>query len=226
MDISDLTVCNLAIDRVSGDRIDALGEDSPLGAFCQDNYPHKREVLLGKYRWTFATSVALLARVEIQPGEVAPCAYKYAKPADMVGAVHAWRDAADPQRASRVPYVIEADGFLWSDEARIYVEYTADRPERTWPSWFRQLVVTAFAADLADHCQRAGLARDLRAEAFGTPGEGGEGGLYAQARNEDARMAPQRQLVSGIDPGPLVGSRSGGGFGAFGFTGTRLWGDA
>lgn len=225
MDISDLTVCNLAIDRVSGDRIDALGEDSPLGAFCQDSYPHKREVLLGKYRWTFATSVALLAQVEILSGEIAPCAYKYAKPADMVGAVHAWRDAADPQRASRVPYVIEADGFLWSDEAPIYVEYTADRPEKTWPSWFRQLVVTAFAADLADHCQRAGLARDLRTEAFGTPGDGGEGGLYAQARNEDARMAPQRQLVSGIDPGPLVASRYSGGFGAFGFTGTRLMGE-
>lgn len=223
MDISDLTVCNLAIDRVSGDRIDKLGEDSPLGVFCLDNYPHKREVLLGKYRWTFATSVAMLARQEIGPNETAPCAYKYAKPADMVGAVHAWRDAADPQRAGRVPYVIEADGFLWSDETPIFVEYTADRHERTWPSWFRQLVVTAFAADLADHCQRSGLARDLRAEAFGVPSEGGEGGLYAQARNEDSRMAPQRQLVSGIDPGPLVGSRTHGGFGAFGFTGTRLW---
>lgn len=210
MNISDLTVCNLAIDRVSGDRIDQLSEDSPLGAFCADNYPHKRDVLLGKYRWSFATSVAMLAAVEIASGETAPCAHKYARPADLVGAVHAWRDAADPQRASRVPFVMEAGGFLWSDDSPVFAEYTADRPEQTWPSWFRQLVVTAFAADLADHCQRTSLARDLRIEAFGTPGQDGEGGLYAQARNEDSRMAPQRQLVSGIDPGPLVGSRYGG----------------
>ena len=64
MSITDLTICNLAIDRVSGDRIDALVEESPLGAFCQDNYPHKRDFVLGKYRWTFANQVALLSRLD------------------------------------------------------------------------------------------------------------------------------------------------------------------
>ncbi len=219
---TDLTVCNLAIDRVSGDRLDAMGEESPLGQFCADNYPHKRELLLSIYRWSFATQVALLARLEPEPGEPRPCDYKFARPSDLIGAVHDWRDTVDPQDRTRALYVLEANDALWCDAATVFAEYTADRPEGKWPSWFRQLVVTAFAADLADHCQRSTLARELRAEAWGTPQENGEGGLYARARNEDSRMAPQRRLTSGIDPGPLVEARGGYGLGRFGFTGFRL----
>lgn len=209
MIVTDLTLCNMAIDRVSGDRIDALDEESPLGQFCADNYPHKREFVLGKYRWTFANQVALLARLEPDPDEPRPCAYKFARPADLIGAVHDWRDTVDPNAKTRSLYVLEANDAFWCDDATVFVEYTAARPEQRWPVWFRQLVVTAFAADLADHCQRASLARELRAEAWGTPGENGEGGLYATARNEDARMAPPRRLVSGVDPGPLVEVRAG-----------------
>lgn len=224
MSITDLTICNLAIDRVSGDRIDALGEESPLGAFCQDNYPHKRDFVLGKYRWTFANQVALLSRLETVAGEPAPCGFKYARPADLAGAVHAWRDAADPQRARVAPYVLESGGAFWSDQSPLFAEYTRAVPESDWPSWFRQLVVSAFAADLADFCQLSTKARELRQEAWGTPGEQGEGGLYAQARNEDSRHAPQRQLMAGggVDAGPLVEARGGWGLGRFPFTGFSL----
>lgn len=217
---TDVTICNLAIGRVSGDKIDSLDEESPLGVWCADNYPHLRDVILGKYRWTFANQVSMLAQVALTPGEPAPCAMKFAKPADLSGAVHAWRDAADPQRARRAPYVLEANGFFWCDTAPLFAEYTAARPEGAWPSWFRNLVVTALAGPLADHCQRATLARELKTEAWGTPSEQGQGGLFGAAMAEDSRMAPQRQLVGGVDPGPLVGAR--GGYGGPSFTGFRL----
>lgn len=209
MPYTDLDVCNLAIGRISGDRIDEIGEESPLGVFCEDNYVHVKEVVLGKYRWTFANRIMRLARLEIDPGEITPCAFKFARPADLAGAVHDWRDSADPMQKRQSLYVLETNGFFWCDEAVVFAEYTAAVPETGWPTWFRQLVVTAFAADLADNAQLRTQARDLRSEAWGTPSEGGEGGLYAQARNEDARMAPQRQLVSGVDAGPLVAARSG-----------------
>lgn len=213
MAFTDLSICNLAIDRVSGDRIDALDEESPLGAFCQENYPHKREFIISKYRWTFANAVALLARLEpsADPAAVRPMAHQYAKPADLIGAVHAWRETADPSQSRCRPYVMEVGGFFWSDVSPLFAEYTANRPEAAWPAWFRQLVVTAFAADVADFCQQTTKARDLRSEAWGTPQENGEGGLYASARNEDGRLAPPRQLIAGVDAGPLVQARWSGG---------------
>lgn len=203
----DLDICNLAIDKVSGDRIAALDEDSPLGVFCKDNYPHKRAVLLGKYRWTFATKVRALTRVEIAEGETRIMGNKFQVPADLVGAIHAARDQANPQAATRTPYMLLEGGYFWADDAVVFVEYTAARAEADWPTWFRDLVVVAFAADLALHCQMRTLARDLETRAFGTPQENGEGGLYGQARNEDARMAPQRKLVAGVDAGALIEAR-------------------
>lgn len=200
----DVDVCNLAIAKVSGDRIAALTEESPFGVFCLENYAHKRDVLLGKYRWTFATKVRALSRVEVAEGETAIMPNKFTIPADLIGAIHAARDAADPRAANRTPYLLLQDGHFWSDDAVVFVEYTAKRAEADWPTWFRELVVTAFAAECALFAQMRTLARDLKVEAFGQPHENGEGGLYAQARNEDARMAPQRQLVTGVDAGPLV----------------------
>lgn len=203
----DLDFCNLAIDRISGDRIADFTEDSPLGVFCAGAWPHKRKMLLGKYRWAFANSVRLLSAVGLDANETAVMAYKFTKPADLIGAVHAFRDAADPYNAERTPYVMLANDHFWADEAVVYAEYTGDKAETLWPSWFVELAIVAFAADLAGHAQNRSLQRDLEAKAWGTPSENGEGGLYAQARNEDARMAPQRQLVSGVDAGPLIGAR-------------------
>lgn len=208
MPLTDLDFCNLAIDKVSGDRIADFTEDSPLAVFCAGNWPQKRAMLLGKYRWTFATAVRLLSAVTPGPTEALVMAYKFTPPADLVGAIHAFRDRADPYAAERTPYVLLVDNHYWADDARVYAEYTAERAEALWPSWFVELALYAFAADLAAHCQNRSLQRDYEAKAWGTPSEGGEGGLYAQARNEDARQAPQRQLVAcGVDAGPLVESR-------------------
>lgn len=206
MALTDVDICNLSIGKCSADRIDALGEESPLGAFCAENYPNLRETLLGKYRWNFANTVRLLSGQEIGATETAVMAYKFVPPADLIGAVHDWRDHPDPARANRVT-VLSVNEAYWADEAAVYAEYTAVKGEAAWPVWFRNLVIVAFAAEVASFCQLRTQARDLRSEAFGTPQENGEGGLYQQARNEDSRMAPQRQLVTGIDPGPLVESR-------------------
>lgn len=224
MAFTDLDICNLAIDRVSGDRIDALDEESPLGGFCRVNYPHKREFILSKYRWTFANAVALLSRLDpaANPNEPRPLAHKYAKPGDLVGAVHDWRDQPDPLKAGPRPYVMEAAGHYWSDQAPLFAEYTAARAETAWPAWFRQLVVTAFAADVADFCQLTTKAGQLRSEAWGTPGDDGEGGLYRAARAEDSRLAPPRTLEGGMSAGPLVEARGGRGLGGSPFKGMTV----
>lgn len=203
---SDLSVCNRAIGRIGGDRIDALNEDSPLGVFCAENYAAKRRFCLSKHRWTFAGRIAPLAKVDPPAGSAQVLRHAFAKPADLVGAVHAWRDHPDPLRGRSV-YVMEADGLYWSDTAPIYAEFTRAVPEAEWPAWFEELVVTAFAAELADFAQLSGKARDFRTEAWGVPSENGDGGLYLSARQEDARLAPPRRLVAGVDAGPLVGVR-------------------
>lgn len=200
---SELEVCNRAIGRISGDRIDELGEDSPLGVWCLENYAAKRRYFLSMYRWTFANRTAQLAREVVEADAVKPLDYRFARPADLVGAVHAWRDHPDPTQGRRV-YVLDSGGKFWAATPTVYAEYTRAVPEADWPAWFEQLAVTALAAELADFAQMTTKARDLRVEAWGLPSEGGKGGLFATAMEADASLAPPRQLVSGVDPGPLV----------------------
>lgn len=220
MKFTDLDICNLAIDRVSGDRIDSLQEESPLGAYCKVNYPHTREFILSKYRWTFANAVVPLTRVDPaeDPTQARPLAHKYAKPSDLVGAVHAWRETADISQSRTRPYVMEMADHFWSEAQPLFAEYTALRPESAWPAWFRELVVTAFAANVAGFCGMSTKSRDLQQQAWGTPGADGEGGLFASAKAEDARLSPPRDVFSPFDNGPLVDARFGFGtrpFGAF-----------
>jgi len=202
---TELDICNLAIDRIGGERIDAIGEDTPLGEYCQRSYGHKRDWLMGKHRWVCFSQIAELNRLTTTPAGC-PLAYGFNRPADLVGAIHAFRDGASSS-AARVDAIQMAD-FIAADTARLFAEHTARKPEATWPVWFRELVIVAFGADLARLNQQRGLADDLNGLAFGTPSADGEGGLYLQAKIEDGRNAPQRGLYYD-DPGPLIGARYG-----------------
>lgn len=214
MSEAEIAICNLAIDRIAGDAIESFTEETPLGGFCARNYPDLQRDLLSKYRWTFANQVARLAEVALDPAESAPLKHRFARPGDLSGAVHAWRDHPDP-RQGRPLYVLDVGRHFWCDSREVYAEYTRLVKPEHWPSWFKTLFQTALAARLADFAQQRTLASRLTTEAFGAPHENGEGGLYQQARNEDARLAPPRQMTSGFDPGPLVGVR--GGFSTFNY---------
>lgn len=207
---TDVDVCNLAIGIVGGEPIDELGEDSPLGAFCQLNYPQKRDFLLGAYRWTFANKIAQLSQLATTPADC-PRQYAYEMPGDVIGAIFDFRSQADSRGALPCGRPVIVNGIIASDTTPLFGEYTAQVKEDTWPTWFVELVKTAFAAEVAGGpgMNRA-LANDMKLMAFGDPREDGDGGLMLAAKQADARQAPQRQAFPTWDDGPLVGVRGGG----------------
>lgn len=208
---ADLDVCNQAIAKAGGARIDALDEETPLGGFCLASYPGKAAWLLSRHRWIFAKKIARLQLLTTPPDD-SPLAYAFAPPDDSAGAIHDFRSGAD-ERADKVQ-ALQLAGYVAADAATLYVEYTARVPENRWPPWFEQLVVTAFAADIARAMGRRSQATELDQQAFGTPELNGEGGLYLSARQEDSRNAPARALAYEAG-GPLVGVRHGTGWPAF-----------
>lgn len=207
MSRTELNVCNRSLTMAGADPIEALDENTPLGAFCQINYVSKRNWLLSRHRWVFASRVGLLSRVadaEVEADVNAAGTFAYVRPSDLIGVIHAFRETPDIEGTP--VRVVESGGRYWSRHARLWAEYTAARPEADWPEWFTELVVTAFAVDVARQLQNRSMANDFQTIAFGTPSENGEGGLYATARSEDGRAAPQRQMMGFCD-GALVGAR-------------------
>ncbi len=209
---TDLDVCNLAIARVGAETIDTLDETTPQGAYCVAEYPQCRDWLLSKYRWAFANGVKQLAPRADTPADC-PAPYAYDFPADLVGAIHAYRSAADPRQGSPIS-AQPVNGYIAAHGNPMFVEYTRRVPESAWPTWFVELVKTVFAAGMAAAVGQNGtLGAQLLQLAFGTPEQLGEGGLYATARNEDSRMAPARQAFQPWDDGALVNARYGWGYG-------------
>ena len=206
---ADVDICNQALSRCGVPAIASLAEDSPLGDFCANNYPQKRDFLLGLYRWVFATREVMLTGVDNSTLNVAQMAdFAFVKPSDIVGVVHAFRDQPS-QRRGRLLSVSESDGRYWCNSGTVYAEYTALVDEGRWPSWFRELAIVAFAADVARYLQNTSMANGYDVKAFGTPSEDGQGGLMGLAMSADARAAPQRTLT-GFDDGALVNVRGGG----------------
>lgn len=209
---TDVDVCNLAVAKIGGEPLEALNEDTPLGAFCQDNYPAKRDELLGGYPWRFATVFAPLTRISPAPAGC-PLPNCFAAPSDLVGDIQAFRDS--PSVDGRPVRCLVSGVGIASAHSAVFAEYIASKPESAWPIWFVQFVASAFAVSLAQRRPDKSLADDLQVEAYGTPEQAGQGGKYLAAMQADSRNAPQRSLF-GRDAGELIDARLGGGFGSAG----------
>lgn len=209
MPASALDVCNLAIAKAGGELLQALDEGSPLADLCATLYAQTRDHCLGANRWVFAKAVAQLAQLTTAPAGC-PMTYAYASPADVVGAIHDFRTGPliDAFKAD----VLQLGDYIAAEDAVVWVEYTAQKAEGTWPPWFTQLVATAFAVEVARGMLRREKAAELKIEAWGLPEEGGRGGLMSLALNLDSRNAPKREL-QWENGGALVEARLAGGGG-------------
>ena len=201
---SDVDICNLGITRAGGEPIDAIDEETPLGAWCFANYPQLRDWALSLHRWTFATRIVRLA--ELGAPEVRPLDHVFLLPADLVGGVHAYRAQASVDGQLLHRHIMTKEGVAL-DCAAAFAEYTARVAEAAWPSPFVEFVATALASGVALVKQARTLSSELWARAVGPRFEQGEpGGLLFAAIQADGRNAPERRLGA-YDPGPLVTAR-------------------
>jgi len=79
MATSDVSICNLALQKLGASRIVSLTEDSPNARACNACYEAMRDLELRKHRWSFA-----ITRVALAADATAPVfgpAYQYTLPA-------------------------------------------------------------------------------------------------------------------------------------------------
>ncbi len=97
---------------------------------------------------------------------------------------------------------------LHADAEAVWATCVLPVDPAAWPPLFRAAYVTALAAELAvPQAHDIALADSLRAQAWGTPSEGGRGGLVGRAMARDAAQAPGATLLASD---PLTAARIGG----------------
>ena len=152
-----ITVCNLALGELRAPPIADIDEPTTEAAECRRYYAHCLKLLLERFDWSFATRVATLAELSVNP-RASEWAHAYALPADMATAqrlvppLNGWPGGAAILPAVPVlaqPFIIE-DGVLFSQMRGAILEYTTrDVAEADMPGLFSDALAYALAARLA-----------------------------------------------------------------------------
>lgn len=170
--------------------ISDLDDGSDVSQIINSTYPAFKYHILSAYDWTFARKQRLLARKTDTP--IFGYDYIYQLPTDFFRVINVYGDSSAESTVDN--YSIKADG-LYTNEEKIYIDYISNVSEEDFPPYFLQFYTYAYAEKICfSLTERADRQQILQNKAYGTASEGWRGGMFAEARNIDAKQE-QNQAI-------------------------------
>ena len=203
--LDDLAIANKALAVFAGGSITGFDEGTPLANTCAAIVPRIIDRCLIAQGWKMNLVTRQLERIAFTTEDPLPpngFAYGYAFPANAL---------RGPFRVSR-HRDIRAGAFReWSREGRriftdaeeVFATFLLRLSPDQWGPTFLDFCITAVAAELVvPVCDDKDHAAELFTKAWGTPREGGRGGLAAKVLDED--VATDTGFDASGDDGELV----------------------
>ena len=183
---TDITICSDALVLLGAQPITSLTDGSDPADVCNRLYPDLKNHLLTVYPWSWS-----LKKVQLSKNATAPVNEwdnAFDLPNDMIGSVIAVFDSSSsgirPRRYGWEIYGTQ----LFTNLDTIYIDYQATVIEASMPEYFIRFLRVALAAEIAIPITDQATKSDyFRAQAYGSPGESGRGGLLREAMNIDGR---------------------------------------
>jgi hypothetical protein len=201
VNLTEISICNDALMLVAHPSIHDFEGETPASEVCARLYPLVLGRLLGAYPWRFAMHQARLTRLAVNPET--NYRFAHALPAQRDGTPR--RFYQDAGGSPLGDFAIFGDAVHTNSET-VLCDYVK-AGGLTGP--FRDLLVRAMASDLAlSLCDDRGMRDRFHADAYGTPREGGRGGLFKTAMGSDAQGAENRAAFR-IGGGPLIDAHQG-----------------
>lgn len=146
--VSEVSLCNRALDLVGGSTINALTEESTAAKLCNRHFADARDELQIMHKWDFCTDIVTLNRLVSVPA--AKWAYSYQLDASHI---KVWGFANDD--SGQIKYQVTADNVLMTDEATAIVEVTKrvtnpSKFEVAYNNCFIYLLASRIAYKIAD----------------------------------------------------------------------------
>lgn len=193
-----ITIVNRALARIGAIEIQSFDDPGPSGDAPQSIFEEALDDLLSRYPWKFAHKYAALSR--LTAGPVRGWIYAFLLPPDRVGPARGYFDSADGAARPLTKFELSADQLL-ADAETVWAFYPYAPPVQHWPGYFRKLVTTVVAAELALAIREdEPLRRRLMNECFGTPEYRGEAGLFGEAMSLDSAAGASPQPAGGANP--------------------------
>lgn len=194
MALTDVEICANALVRLGAQPITSFSDGTDVATFCNTIYTQKKKYILSSYPWRFSFKFIQLSRQTATPSM--QWKYQYTLPADRVQAGFPAVYTDDDVGALPIREYSIVGNVLMSDQTTLYVKYQYNVDESLWPEYFTELMINIMKVELAylvtDNTQ---LYQELKLEVYGTPSEGGFGGLVNQTRNLDSRDNPTTYIT-------------------------------
>lgn len=160
-------------------------------------YPAIRQALFSAYDWSFAKAKRQLTKdAGATPLNVYTNAF--ALPADLLEGP----DTVYGDGAAYATNDFELFGnHIYCDYDTVIIDYKKLVDEQYWPEWFVNLMAHEFARAMAiPVTESTERAAELRQIVYGHANLGGNGGLFAKAKQIDSKNRPVRSLFQNGDP--------------------------
>lgn len=194
MALTNIAICANALVRLGARPITSFSDGTDIATFCETIYTQKKKFLLSSYPWRFSMKYAQLSRLSDSPD--AQWDYQFTLPADRVQAGMPVVYTSEDVGAAPIRDYEIVGNVLMTDEDEIWVKYQYNVDEALWPEYFTELMINVMKTELAyvvtDNAQ---LYQELKLEVYGTPSEGGFGGMVNMARNLDSRDNPTTYIT-------------------------------
>lgn len=189
----------------------SIDDQTSLGRNVAIFWPRCLARCLGLHDWSFTRRTVCLTLQSGQPINGWP--YAFSLPGNRIGPPR--RFTSDPQcRILIRDFDIEGD-TLFCCEKTAFARYKAAVDPEYWPPDFLSAFATALACYLAiPETQDPDLAADMEVRAFGSPSQGGAGGLFGRLIAQDLAGAPVGEPLLATDP-LTAGRASGPWYGRF-----------
>ena len=200
----NVALANAALALLGADSLVSFSDPAELGGNVARIFAATVRARLASYPWRFTLRKAQLSRLAEAPAT--EWQYQHQLPAGML-ALRALFPSNTPGAAPVAEYE-RFENQVLSNQTELWADYQAEIVPELWPATFYLMVQNALASDLAQLVTgSSSLAEFYAVKAYGTPGQGGAGGLTGEARRLDAQQQPPQRLHSF----PLIQARLGGG---------------
>lgn len=198
-----IKICNAVAVALGAGVIQSLEDDTDLSRIFANSYDLVKHSVMSRYAWRFLTDRRRLSRDGVNP--VQGFKYQFIIPGDALQgfphAVYLYQD----QKIGTNEFTVNKSR-VQTDYPDIWAELIINRSEDTWPAWFQELIFAALAARVGKAVTDQQNVTDYyHALAFGTPSDGGIGGLMGDAMTLDSQGSGN----TGIENDVFVNARRG-----------------
>lgn len=198
---TNVDIASKALARLGSPTIGAFDEDSDAAEKVALLYETTILDLFTRHDWRFAMTRAVLAVDAAAPTNT-PWQRGFVLPdldTDRVGPPNQVWPTTDKGAAVTFSYELQ-DRWLMTDHTVIVISYVQRKPENLWPGYFRKLAIEAVVAILALPITENQTKETYHQQlAFGSPSEGGRGGLFKTAVEADSAGNPTDTLLDDTD---------------------------